>query len=334
MTATDTINSPPAEDAASSDAADAEARTFDFRHPSTLSRDDARVLQVLQETFAHGVGATLAGAVRASIDVKIAGVEQTPHGEMIRRLANPSALVLLRLDPIAPSALLHIDPDVSFSIIELLLGGPGTGPHPTRAHTELEEVLLGDLVDRLRRTIDESFQPIATVSTSVVAQESNPTFVQIASLTDMVVRIGLDVGIDGVRGAMNLFVPVSSLRPHLDALNSDHAEAPREPGELVATQERVADHLASVDVVAVARFDPVIASSTQLLDLSVGDVLALDHQVNEPLVLEIAGVPVHDVSIGRVRRNLAVEVLGAAPTRSRRASRLSLVDRRQSPTQR
>ncbi|MEM1331874.1 MAG: FliM/FliN family flagellar motor switch protein, partial [Actinomycetota bacterium] len=302
----------------------ADVRAFDFRHPSTLSRDDARVLQVLQETFAHGVGTMLAAAVRASIDVKIGRIDQTPHGEMVRRSPNPAALTLLRLDPIAPAALLRIDPTLSFALVELLLGGPGTGPHPERAHTEVEEALIGELLHRLMPTLDEAFGPLASVTTSVLAQESNPSFVQITSATDMVVMIGLDVGVDSVRGEMQLIVPVGALRPHLDALASASADSATAAHDAARARELVSAHLANVDVTAVARFEPVLASSQQLIGLEVGDVITLDHQLDTPLVLELDGVPVHEISIGQVRRNFAVQVSGPAPAPRRIANRLGV----------
>jgi flagellar motor switch protein FliM len=301
------------------------ARPFDFRHPSTLSRDDARALQVLQETFAHGVATTLASAVRASIDVAIGDIDQTPYGEVVRRTPNPCALILVRLDPITPVALLQIDPDLSFAIVELLLGGPGSGPHPARAHTELEEILLTGLIDRVRPSLDEAFAPIAATSSSLIGQESNPTFVQIAPATDMVVTVSLDVGVDAVRGGMRLVVPVSALRPHLDALVADPTDAPSQPEERAANQHRVADVLGGVDVAAVARFDPVVASSRDLADLAVGDIFTLGHSLDTPLILEIGGVAVHDVGIGRIKRHFAAEVLGPAPDRSRRPNRLARV---------
>lgn len=299
---------------------------FDFRHPSTLSRDDARALQVLQETFAHGVATALASAVRATIDVAISSIEQTPYGEVIRRTPNPCALILMKLDPIAPVALLQIDPELSFAIVELLLGGPGTGPHPDRAHTDFEEVLLTGLIDRVRPAIDEAFAPITPVSCTLIGQESNPTFVQITPATEMAVTIGLDVGVDALRGAIRLVVPAAALRPHLDALVTEATDAPSEPAEREATQHQVEELLAEVDVTAVARFDPVVASSQDLAALQIGDVFSLGQSLETPLILEIGGVPVHDIGIGRVKRHLAAEVLGPAPSRSRRSERLQRVN--------
>lgn len=307
--------------------AHAEPRPFDFRHPSTLSRDDARVLQVLQETFAHGVATTLASAVRANIDVQIGRIDQTPHGEALRNMANPSSLTLLRLDPIAPTALLQIDPTITFSVLELLLGGPGTGPHPERAHTEVEESILVGLLARFLPSVDEAFEPIHHVVTSLTGQESNPSFVQIASNTDMVVSINLDVGVDEVRGGMRLIVPVAALRPWLDALVTEPVDTQRSPDEGQIVHALVTDHLSSVDVTATARFEPLIASSKQLMELAVGDVLALEHQADQPLTLEIDGVAIHEVAIGRVRRNFAVEVVGAAPAPRRLTNRLTNVSR-------
>ncbi len=300
-----------------------EPRPFDFRHPSTLSRDDARALQSLQETFAHGVATMLAAAVRASIDVKIGDIEQLPHAEFVRRMPNPSLLSTVRLESLTPLALLQIDPDVTYSIVELLLGGPGTSSALERAHTEVEESLLAGLLDRLCPTIDEAFAPITTVQTTFTGQESNPTFVQIASATDMVVSIGLDIGVDAVRGMLRLALPVHALRPHLDALATESVDAQRGPEDLRITRDQVCSQLERVDVVAKVRFDTMMASSDQLVNLRVGDVMALNHGLETPLLLEIDGVALHDVSLGRVKRSLAVEVVGPAPNHVRRPSRLS-----------
>lgn len=299
-----------------------DARPFDFRHPSTLSRDDARVLQSLQETLAHGVATTLASAVRASIDVTIADIKQLPHAEFIRRMPNPSLLTTMRLDALAPLAVLQVDPSVTYPIVELLLGGPGTTPPPSRAHTDVEASLLVGLLDRLCPTIDDAFAPITPISTSIVDQESNPAFLQIASATDMIVSIRLDIQVDSVSGSLRLALPALALRPHLDALSGEAIETNRAPNELEAARGEVSGQLELVDVVARVRFEPLLASSEQLLNLSVGDVLSLNHGLDTPLLLEIDDVPLHDVTLGRVKRSLAVEVVGPAPGQARRPTRL------------
>lgn len=300
----------------------ADPRPFDFRHPSTLSRDDARVLQVIQESLAHGIAANLASSIRASIDVSITGVEHTPYGEFVRRSPNPSSLTVMRIDPIASKALLQFDPVLSFALIELLLGGPGTAPTPERAHTEVEDALLVGLIETLIPTIDEAFEPLGTFTSSIVGQESNPTFVQIAPATDMVVVIGLDVGVDTQRGVFRLVVPAAALRPHLDALTDALRDLADPLDDRSQALDQVAAHISSVDVSAVVRFDPSSVSPSQLAELAVGDVFVLDHAVDAPLVAEVDGVPVHDVSIGRIKRTLAVEVLGPAPARLRRPTRV------------
>lgn len=313
----------------------ADPRPFDFRHPSTLSRDDARVLQVVQESLAHGIAANLASSIRASIDVTVAGVEHTPYGEFVRRSPNPSSLTVMRIAPIASKALLQFDPVLSFAMIELLLGSPGTTPAPERAHTEVEDALLVGLIETLLPTIDEAFEPLGTFTSSVVGQESNPTFVQIAPATDMVVVIGLDVAVDAQRGALRLVVPAAALRPHLDALTDALRDLDDPSDDRSDALDQVAGHIASVDVSAVVRFDPSLVSPSQLAELAVGDVFVLDHGVDAPLVAEVDGVPVHDVSIGRVKRTLAVEVLGPAPTRFRRPARVFRVPaERRFPAQR
>ena len=299
-------------------------QAFDFRYPSTLSRDDARTIQVIQESLANGVATTLASTVRSSVKVRVGAVEQLPYDDVRERLGNPATLVILGIEPIASVALMHLESAFSMALVELLLGGPGTGPHPERAHSEIEQGLIGSWVDRVLPSIGDALEPLAHVEPVLIGQETNPTFVQVASPTDMVLTIGLVVELDEIETAMKIVVPVAALRPYLDAVTT-RPEDGAESDEKVIIRGLVQDHITSVDVQAVARFAPARASSAELDELAVGDVLVLDHSVDEPLLLEVGGVPIHEVTIGRIKRDLAVQVAGAAPERVPRGHRLTLV---------
>ena len=94
-----------------------------------------------------------------------------------------------------------------------------------------------------------------------------------------------------------------------------------------AERARVHEHLAASEVEARAVFRSATASSRQIVGLEVGDVLLFNHPVAMPLTLQTGGVPIFDVTIGRVNRQLALQVAAPVPEdRHRRRSRLQVID--------
>ncbi len=300
-----------------------EPRAFDFRHPSTMSREHVRTLQIVQETMARGLAATLASSLRAVAQVSIAGIEQRPYEEYVRMLPNPSMLTTLSLSPLAGEAALEFPLPLAFATTELMLGGSGSATQPVRAMTDLERALMQNVVELLLPVIRTAFEPVVAMDPQITGQEANPLFAQVAASTDMVILIAFDARIESVTEQIRLCIPSAGLQPHLAEL-SEHARlGALSADKLAVERNRLHAHLSEAEVEVAARFRPLVASSHQILDLRVGDVMLLDHPVEAPLTLEVDGVAVHDVRIGRVNRHLAVSVDGAVePGRHRKRHRL------------
>ncbi len=303
-----------------------EPRPFDFRRPSTLSREHVRTMQIVQETLARGFTTTLASTLRAVTSVSIRDIEQRPYDEYIREIPNPTSLTMLSLRPLAGSAMLEIPLQIGFVFTELMLGGVGGAEQPKRSMTDLELSLLRNIVELTLPELRYAFEPIAAIQPAIIGQEANPQFAQLAAPTDMVIVISFDIKIESVTEVISLCIPFSSLQPHLEALSETNRSGGQSAEKLAAEQARLREHLSSAGVQAHATFRTAVASSNQIIDLRVGDVLLFNHPVEMPLTLQTGGVPIYDVSIGRVNRHLALQITGAVPAdRHRRSSRLQVI---------
>ena len=65
-----------------------EARTYDFRRPTKLSREHVRVLQIAQENFARHATTVLTTLLRTGARVELAGIEQFSYDDYIVTLPN------------------------------------------------------------------------------------------------------------------------------------------------------------------------------------------------------------------------------------------------------
>lgn len=302
-----------------------EPRRYDFRHPSTLAREHVRTLQIVQETMASGFTTILSSSLRAVTHVAIRGIEQLPYEEYVRELPNPTLLTELKLAPLNGEALLQVPLPVAFAATELLLGGRGGPDQPDRAMTELERGLMHNIVELTLPAIRAGFEPVVELRPAVQGQEANPHFAQLAAPTDMVIVVTFDLKIEEVSGEINLCVPFTSLQPHLDALSASARLGALSADKLAEERARLHAHLSAAPVRPSARFRPLVATSEQIVGLTIGDVVMLNHPVEMPLTLEVDGTPVHDVRIGRVNRHYAVRVDDSIdPGRHRRPSRLQI----------
>lgn len=288
-----------------------------------LSREHIRTLQIVQETLARGFNSTLASTLRAAVHVSVNDIDQRPYDEYIQEVPNPAFLTTVSLKPLAGAALLHIPLRSTFMIIELLLGGSGSVDQPRRSMTDLELGLMHGVVDAMLPEIRYSFEPVAAVEPAIVNHETNPQFAQLAAPTDMVIVISFELIIENVTEVMSLCIPFSSLQARLDALSATARIGTQNADRVAREQAQLAEHVAEASVSNSVLFRQAIASSRQIAELGVGDLLLFNHPVEMPLTLAVDGVATHDVSIGRVNRRYALEVVDNG--RHRRPGRLQVV---------
>jgi flagellar motor switch protein FliM len=303
-----------------------EPRSFDFRRQSKLSREHVRTIQIVQETFARGFSTMLAAQLRSVTQVTINSIEQQTYDEYIRDLPNPTLLTLLSLAPLAGAAVFQLPLDVAFCAVELLLGGKSDGAQPARPLSELELVLMRDIVERALPELRYALEPVVVTEPRIVSQESNPQFAQTAAPTDMVVVVAFEVRIESVTGVATLCIPFNSLQPHLEALSATTLYSGQSQALAEENRAQIASHLAETPVTVSAEFRPVEMKACDILRLQVGDIVPLSHRVDQVLTLTVDGVPTFDARIGRRNRRLAVQITGAADERSpdRRPIRFSL----------
>ena len=303
-----------------------EPQPFDFRRPTTLSRDHVRTMQIVQETLARGFTTTLASTLRAVTNVSLRSIEQRPYDEYVREIPNPTLLTLLGMPPLAGSAMLQIPLRVAYVATEMLLGGVGGANQPRRSMTDLELALMHSIVELTLPELRYAFEPVVSVEPAIIGQEANPQFAQLAAPTDMVIVVSFDVKIESVTDVMTWCIPFASLQPHLEAISESKGHDGQSAEKVRAERARLHEHLESSEVEAQAVFRSAVASSRQIVGLEVGDVLLINHPTGMPLTLQTGGVPVLDATIGRVNRQLALQVVGAVPEdRHRRRSRLQVI---------
>jgi flagellar motor switch protein FliM len=256
---------------------------FDFRRPSKFSRDHARALQIVNETFARQFTTILSTTLRSVSQVSVASIDHVSYDEYIRSSPDPTLMTILNLDPLPGAGILQLPLGIAMAAIDRLLGGNGEGNQPARALTDIESVLMRELLVRVLHELDYAFESLVKVSTNIVQLEFNPQFAQVAAPSDMVVVATFDVRIGGKEAPATLCLPFTALQPVLEQVTGHALFADRKGNDPQESARAMTAGLSGVPVDVAVRFEPVTLTSSEILHLSVGDVLPLRHPVSTPL---------------------------------------------------
>jgi len=195
-------------------------KIYDFKRPDKFSKEQIRTISMMHETFARLCTTSLSAQLRNIAHIHVASVDQLTYEEFIRSIPTPTCLAIINMDPLRGNAILEIDPAITFSIIELLLGGEGDGTKAQHELTDIEMSIMEGIVVRLLGNLRESWSNVIDLRPRLGAIETNPQFCQIVHPTDMVVLITLEARIGDIEGMMNLCIPYDTLEHVLGKLST------------------------------------------------------------------------------------------------------------------
>ena len=247
---------------------------YDFRRPDKLSKEHLRSLQLLHETFGNYFASSLAGYLRAQVQIEVVSVEQLPYDEYVKSLS-ASLLNILNVNPLSGQAIFEMDFGILFSMIDRLLGGSGASGKILRDLTDIERSLAGNMVEMALRDMKNAWENIVPLDFEIDSIETSSQFVQIVPGNDTVVLLLFEVHMGDFLGAMSLCIPYLLIKPILSKLSSQRwlASASKRPSALYSAQ--LAQRLRTTYVPCVARLGTAALTVADLAGLEVGQVLPM-----------------------------------------------------------
>src|SRR5690606_15085510 len=140
--------------------------------------------------------------------------------------------------------------------------------------------------------------------------ESNPFYLNVNLEQDQLVLVTFEVRVGQTIETFNLCIPYEMVEflipksPHRSRV--DYQRKPSEE-EMQRLQARLQKTSVKLDV----QLGKTTMKVAQLLELRVGDIIAFDQLVKQPLTVRIAGLPKFQGIPGTAGRRLAVRITGA-----------------------
>ncbi len=293
----------PAEEQAPADG----IRPYDLAKHERSVRGRMPTLEIVNERFARQLSNGPFHFVRRNAEISSGGVNFVKFSEFLRNLTLPTNLNVMQLRPLRGSALIVIDANIVFAMVDTMFGGNGN----FRARIEGREFTATEnrVIQRMLTAVTEEYQkawaPVYALHLEYVRSEMHAQFANIATPSEIVVTstFKIDLG-NNVTGGIHICIPYSALEPIRDLLTraapSEHSEPDRRWMRMLSKQVQLAE------VELVAPLARVPASVGQLIRMQVGDVIAVD--IDDRVTAEVDGIPIFECRYGTLNGRYALKI--------------------------
>lgn len=284
-------------------------KIYDFKRPDKFSKDQIRTVQMMHETFARLTTTALSAKLRSMVQVHVSSVDQLTYEEFTRSIPNPTTLALISMDPLKGSAILEMDPSITFTIIDRLFGGTGEPIKISRELTDIELSVIEGNVVQILGNLRESWSTVIDLRPRLGSIETNPQFAQIVPPNEMVMLITLETKIGESEGMMNLCIPYITIEPIIQKLSAQYWFASARQIDSDSNKKVIQGRLEKVMTDIKVEVGSVDLTFRELINIQKGDIIKLNNtDLRDDFIFKIGDRPKFKCRPGRVGSKLAVQI--------------------------
>jgi flagellar motor switch protein FliM len=235
-------------------------------------------------------------------------VDALPYGDFNNSLTNPDVMAIIDFSPLTGSILLEISPNIAFCCIDRILGGRGSMTQEIREFTEIENALLERTISQLLNQYKASWENVINITPRLDKTETNPQFAQIISPNEMIALITFNVKISEAEGMMNICIPYMVVEPIMSKLTTKFWYSLVEKEPIANAKEMLEHKLKNTFIPVRGILGKTNITVAEMLELSSGDVLALDKDVSDEVDVYVGELLKFKARPGVIRRKSALRV--------------------------
>ncbi len=291
-------------------------KDYDFMSPKKFTREQLKLLDTVFENFSRSFSLHLAGMLRTSCQMEVLQVEEEEYREFNNALSDSVMVAVMsmgnkenRIED--KQILLELSRPVSFTIMDRMLGGNGTGYQIERNYTDIEISLMEYLFKQSLTLLKNAWSNYIELDHKLDLIETNSRSIQIIQPDESVAIVVIEITLDNLKGNMNICLPASSLEEIFKVFNSKYVKMPKKDDPQVEQERKqnILDHLSYSPLRVSAMLGETEISLRDLLSLQMGDIIPLNTPVKKNRVaLDVEGTTWFQGVLGSQKKKYAVKI--------------------------
>ncbi|MDH3346567.1 MAG: FliM/FliN family flagellar motor switch protein [Desulfobulbaceae bacterium] len=265
-------------------------------------------LDIILDNFASSLSVSMTNLLQRTFTVIRQDLETRAFHESIATFNNKGAIAIYSIDPLKNGCLIHIDQVLSFTLLEIMLGGSlDTGAPPIdRALTTIEINILKNVMASNCIDIKKAFRSLMDLSPGLVKIENNFRLVNIVDTDVEMIVTKFKIIVGNRAGEMQLLIPYQSLEPIKEKLRDiDSYSTPTATWGVPISKE-----IAQMSTTVAARSGNVEMTIREILQLKIGDFIELTYDPELPLTILVEEKPKFQAIAGLHKKKKAIHITG------------------------
>ncbi len=285
-----------------------EVASYDLTSQYSSINHHIPTLEMATEKFARLFKSTLSSLLKKMISTSGVSVTVVKYKNFIKTIPVPASLHIFQMKPLNGSALMVIETQLAFTLVDLIFGGSGREFFKVegRDFTLIENNLIKRVALSALDDFEKVWDEITKVNIAYQRSETNPQFAQIVMPEDMVVIMQFELDMGYSSGEIMFCVPYSAVEPIRDKLKASHNKVA--PDVDKKWSDSFVEGIKSSKVEINVELGRAELNGREIINLKKGDVIPLEQHYSDGLniyvqdILKFKGLP------GSYKGSQAVEI--------------------------
>ena len=282
-----------------------EVVAYSLTSTNVMLRDQFSALEEVYDKFATLLDTSISSLLQRSIEVDFVSTEMVKYQEWISAFSSPTNFNIFSMDPLVGSALLAVEPELIFSIIDCMFGGEGKPISHVREFTLIEQRMIKKFASEILSQFEQAWKIVNPIRITLKKSETKPEYVHLCSPNDLMVVIVFSIKGEQFSGNFHMCLSYMMLEPIKEKLSAKYL---REKDLENTWGGRIENLLQDTPVTMIAELGHTTRTVRDLLNLKLDDVIQLDTGPEDQVRLTVDHVPKYLGYPGIIKGNRAVEV--------------------------
>lgn len=289
--------------------AEKSVRPYNFWSPERFSKEQMRAVELVHESLAERLTTSLPPYLRTEFRPRVVHIEQGRADDFLKDLPAGTLFHVLLLDPLPGRMVLVIGQDLTWLLLERLLGGTTPNRKKPGVLTDIGQSLIKGMVEYMLNDIKAAWAKVVTLEPKLEDSTTNHHWVQMMMGNARVMLVSFEITLGDVTGTMGIYIPFSMLKPVANVLNPHVWIAGLEERRTDdGVREKTVQGLQQIYVPLRVMLGSAELTCGELLALSPGDVIPLDTPINKYLEVNVGDRPHFEGQVGTIGQRLAIQI--------------------------
>ena len=285
-------------------------RPYNFQTANRFPKEQIRMFNLIFENYAGRLSTFLSGTLRAMSEVEVVSIEEQTYSEYSNSLPAPVLLAVFDMPPLAGSSLVEVSSAVAYEIISRLLGGTFQSSEDTnKQYTEIEISILTRILQQMLSLMNECWEKVVDTHAILDRIETSAQFAQVTAANEPIVIITMNVKIAKISGIINFCIPHVAVQPIAKLLGTktwynETAQHPCDDEQISMMSARIT----STQLALHAMFDSTVATAQDIVSLQVGDVIRIDHHIDQKITVKVEHITKFKGTVGLAGQRVAIKI--------------------------